>query len=556
LPQAGDALGGGAQQQALLQQFNPMPQQVPTGFVPQRAMFNSWPLPGAFGGMQALAGMQAMADMQGFGSAPGFSALGGGGAAAGFAGGAAMNCGGGAAGFAAAPPPGGMQFNPFQQLVEQQQVLPPLPQRQQSPQSQPLPPPQQQQQVQQQPRQPQSQPQRDHMEPQAQPTMMEGLPPEGPPSRLGSADTCVGWNGSAAQSSAAAEMQSVLGRYAQAHGGALPNGMLSTLPNGIPPPQQQHLNGLFQPGMQAQQLGSGQPASLFQQPPLGGLAAPSSSSDLSAMSDPPQVPMFCDFAELGGGPADPSAPVLSLEEARQQLRQQRPHGGGPPAAQAAAPPLQQQQQQQPPLGGPAATASLLPSVSFDFGGQNLYQSPFVTAPTPPPMSQEAIEVRLDANYFCLPPPCGTLLPSTRLPETAGCLPRNSGGIAPVMCLDALSVPLAECDLQNFKVISMDAQCSRQLAGKQCIKQQTQLSNIASVAGAGGSAGRRLPSSGGGAAAAGRRRLCAAAAAAAARLPKQRQVAPAHEQPADGAAAYMFAQRCGLGFTSNTPPWLA
>lgn len=393
-------LGGGAQQQAPLQQFNPMPQQVPTGFVPQRAMFNSWPLPGAFGGMQALAGMQAMAGMQGFGSAPGFSAVGDGGAAAEFAGGAAMNCGGGAAGFAAAPLPGGMQFSPFQQLVEQQQVLPPLPQRRQSPQSQPLPPPQQQQQVQQQPQQPQSQPQRDHMEPQAQPTMMEGLPPEGPPSRLGSADTCVGWNGSAAQSSAAAEMQSVLGRYAQAHGGALPNGMLSTLPNGMPPspsPQQQQPNGLFQPGMQAQpvlppqfpqqQLG-GEPALLFQQPLLGGLAAPSSGSDFSAMSDP--MPMFGDFAELGGGPADPSAPVLSLEDARQQLRQQRP---------AAAPPPLQQQQQQQPLGGPAATAPLPPSVSFDFGGQNLYQSPFVTAPTPPPISQEAVEVRLDANTF-------------------------------------------------------------------------------------------------------------------------------------------------------------
>lgn len=319
-------------------------------FAPMRSMFNSWPLPGAFGGMQNLMGVP------GFG---GMGVVGGGGSGA-----ATPSWAGNAQ--AAAP-----FINPFLTLQQQQQ-------QQQLP-AQALQ---------------QAQPVLVPVAPQQQQAAGAGASPAPGfvTGRFGSMPA-GGW-GAPQPQAAAAELQTVLGRYAQAG-----DGMSHQQP--APQPQQQHqqppqLQHHQQPQPQQSQglVTTMQAASQFgqpqQQPPqgqqfatvLGGLNAASASSDFSHASDPPQP------AADGTAHAALLPPLDALQQHHQQG--QMAH-------------LQQQHQQT--SHAPAAGIDFA-SVSFNLGAGNAaYQSPFLTAAAPaasdvpmgdavamPPTSEGTIEV--------------------------------------------------------------------------------------------------------------------------------------------------------------------
>ena len=236
------------------QQLNlaPLQQQAAasgTAFVPMRTMFNSWPLPGAFGGMQAVMGVPGFATAA---SAPGTGA-----ATPAWAGNAP-----GAPGF----------FNPFSQQATQQQLPPPA--RQPSQQQQQLPPP-----------------------------VADGVHAGQAMTGVVPDPAAVSW-GAPKPQAAAAELQMVLGRYAQAAdavGSSLQQPQHQQQQQRSPPqehspPQQQPQ---VTPDFAAQMMHAEQQEQqqLLQRPFMAtqfpgvqqGLNLPSGGSEFSHASDPMQV---------------------------------------------------------------------------------------------------------------------------------------------------------------------------------------------------------------------------------------------------------------------------
>lgn len=286
------------------------------GFAPMRSMFNSWPLPGAFGGMQNLMGMPGSGTAQ---SAPG--------------GGGSGNVTPAWAGNAQGAP---TFFNPFSQNNQQLQQLAQPPGAQQ-PQQQPV---------------------------QQRPATADGTTPSSgiAAGKFGPA-AVAGW-GAPQPQAAAAELQSVLRRYAQAA-----DGMPQQQERQLPPQQQQPVQQqpvqepaqAFPAPMQPQPqflqrlpLQGGQFQALHQ---AQGLNAASGGSEFSHASDP--------LAPMADG--HPGTALLPPTDPLQQQQQ----------ALAAHSQLQQQ------TSGAAVAGGEFATVNFAFGGgDTAYQSPFLMAAAP------------------------------------------------------------------------------------------------------------------------------------------------------------------------------